>query len=224
MSKPIIGVVLALTPEDHKFKALPAYRFEFLKQHYYEAVEAAGAVAIAIPLTEHHEHIGRYIDIVDGLFIVGGDDVHPELYGEAIDPLCQPQMPRRDNFEVALINAAFKVRKPIFGISISPIWITGTSARASAGASSGTGSGRALVVEVLGAALVEDAGGLEVVSAASAPGWVRSPLHTSTPAATASSPVAAARPIHFRLFTSCLSALLRCTCARTFRIRRSSAV
>ncbi len=116
MAKPIIGVVLALTPEDHKFKALPAYRFEFLKQHYYEAVEAAGAVAIAIPLTEHHEHISRYVDIVDGLFIVGGDDVHPELYGEAIDPLCQPQMPRRDNFEVALINAAFNVRKPIFGI------------------------------------------------------------------------------------------------------------
>ncbi|MGB5106231.1 MAG: gamma-glutamyl-gamma-aminobutyrate hydrolase family protein [Candidatus Zixiibacteriota bacterium] len=116
MNEPIIGVVLAQTPEDHQFKVLPAYRFEFLKQHYYEAVEAAGAVAIAIPLTERHEHIHRYVSIVDGLFIVGGDDVHPELYGEPIDPLCHPQMPRRDNFEVALIKATFAARKPILGI------------------------------------------------------------------------------------------------------------
>lgn len=116
MSKPVIGVVLALTPEDHDFKALPAYRFEFLKQHYYEAIEAAGAITIAIPLSEHLEFVDRYCEMVDGLFFVGGDDVHPDLYGEKLDPLCHPQMPRRDHFEVALIKAAYSKRKPILGI------------------------------------------------------------------------------------------------------------
>ncbi len=116
MSKPLIGVVLALTPEDHDFKALPAYRFEFLKQHYYEAIEAAGAITIAIPLSEHLVFVDRYCEIVDGLFFVGGDDVHPDLYGEKLDPLCHPQMPRRDHFEVALIKAAYRKRKPILGI------------------------------------------------------------------------------------------------------------
>ena len=116
MSKPVIGVVLALTPEDHDFKPLPAYRFEFLKQHFCEAIEAAGAITIAIPLSERLEFVDRYCEMVDGLFFVGGDDVHPDLYGEALDPLCHPQMPRRDHFEVALIKAAYRKRKPILGI------------------------------------------------------------------------------------------------------------
>lgn len=116
MDKPTIGVVLAITAEDHEFKALPAYRFEFLKQHYYEAVEAAGGVTIAIPLTEHHEHIEHYCELLDGILFVGGEDVHPELYGEPIDPLCKPQMPRRDNFEAALMRAAVARGKAVMGI------------------------------------------------------------------------------------------------------------
>ncbi len=116
MTKPVIGVVLALTAEDHEFKPLPAYRFEFLKQHYYEAMEAAGGVAVAIPLTERFDHIARYIEIVDGLLFVGGEDVNPELYGETTDPLCKPQMPRRDNFETALMRAAVAAAKPVMGI------------------------------------------------------------------------------------------------------------
>lgn len=116
VSKPVIGVVLALTAEDHDFRPLPAYRFEFLKQHYYESVENADAVAVAIPLTERLEHIDDYCRIVDGLLFVGGEDVHPELYGEAIDPLCKPQFPRRDQFEARLMHAAFQRQLPILGI------------------------------------------------------------------------------------------------------------
>lgn len=116
MNEPIIGVVLALTPEDHELKAMPAYRFEFLKQHYYEAVEAAGAVAIAIPLTERLELAHSYCQIVDGILISGGEDINPELYGEQIHPLTKPKMPRRDHFEVALIRSAYALRKPILGI------------------------------------------------------------------------------------------------------------
>ncbi len=114
--KPVIGVVLALTIEDHDFKALPSYRFEHLKQHYYESIELSGSVPIAIPLTEHHEHIEDYCALVDGVFFVGGEDVNPELYGEAIDPLCKPQMPRRDQFEAKLMRAAFQKQIPILGI------------------------------------------------------------------------------------------------------------
>jgi putative glutamine amidotransferase len=116
MTKPVIGVVLALTSEDHDFHPLPAYRFEFLKQHYYESVEAAGGVTIAIPLTERLQHIEYYCNLVDGFLFVGGEDVHPDLYGESVDPLCKPQMPRRDNFEAALMRAAVGAGKPLMGI------------------------------------------------------------------------------------------------------------
>jgi putative glutamine amidotransferase len=116
MSDPIIGVVMALTPEDHFYKVEPAYRFEYLKQHYYEGVESAGGVPIAIPLTERLEFVDRYCDLVDGFLFVGGEDVNPEVYGEPLDPLCRPQMPRRDHFEIRLLQAAFQRRIPILGI------------------------------------------------------------------------------------------------------------
>ncbi len=111
-----IGMVLALTPEDHSLPTQPAYRFEFLKQHYYEALESYGVLTIAIPCTLRHELIEQYCSLVDGLLIMGGEDVHPELYGEEIDPRCKPQMPRRDSFEAKLIRTAYEWGIPLLGV------------------------------------------------------------------------------------------------------------
>ncbi len=116
MREPVIGVVMALTPEDHFYKVEPAYRFEYLKQHYYECVENAGAMPIAIPITERLERVDRYCDLLDGVLFVGGEDVNPEVYGEPLDPLCKPQNPRRDQWEIRLMLAAFQRRLPILGI------------------------------------------------------------------------------------------------------------
>jgi putative glutamine amidotransferase len=109
-------MVLALTPEDHTLRTQPAYRFEFLKQHYYEALEGYGVTTIGIPCTCRHELIDDYCDLVDGLLIMGGEDVHPELYGEEIDRRCLPQLPRRDTFEASLIIRAHERKIPILGI------------------------------------------------------------------------------------------------------------
>lgn len=114
--KSTIGIVLALTPEDHDFQPQPAYRFEYLKQHYYEALERAGALAVAIPATERLESIPDYCNLLDGLLLVGGEDIHPQLYGEPLDPRCRPQMPRRDQFEAILLQEAHRLKIPVFGI------------------------------------------------------------------------------------------------------------
>jgi putative glutamine amidotransferase len=116
MAKPVIGLVLALTAEDHDFVSQPAYRFEYLKEQYYEAIEEQGALPIGIPATERLSTIEQYCDMINGLFLVGGEDINPSLYGEALDPLCKPLMPRRDKFEYELINACYRRRIPIFGI------------------------------------------------------------------------------------------------------------
>jgi len=116
MAKPVIGLVLALTAEDHNFVAQPAYRFEYLKEHYYEAIEEQGALPIGIPATERLSTIEQYCDMINGLFLIGGEDINPSLYGEKLDPLCKPLMPRRDQFECQLINACHQRRIPIFGI------------------------------------------------------------------------------------------------------------
>ena len=116
MTRPIIGVVLALTAEDHDFVPQPAYRFEYLKQQYYEALEQQDGLPIGIPATERLSTVEQYCRMINGLFLIGGEDINPSLYGEELDPLCKPLMPRRDQFECQLINACYRRQIPIFGI------------------------------------------------------------------------------------------------------------
>jgi putative glutamine amidotransferase len=116
MTKPTIGIALALTAEDHDFVPQPAYRFEYLKQQYYEAIEEHGGIPIGIPASERIEHVGLYCDRVDGLLLVGGEDVNPETYGETLDRVSKPMPPRRDQFECRIIKACVERHIPIFGI------------------------------------------------------------------------------------------------------------
>jgi putative glutamine amidotransferase len=116
VAKPVIGLVLALTAEDHNFVSQPAYRFEFLKEQYYEAIEEQGALPIGIPATERLDTIEQYCDIITGLLLVGGEDVNPSTYGEELDPLGKPMMPRRDQFECRMVAVCHERRIPIFGI------------------------------------------------------------------------------------------------------------
>ncbi len=116
MGKPVIGLALALMAEDHNFVSQPAYRFEYLKEQYYEAIEEQGALPIGIPATERLNTVEQYCDMINGLFLIGGEDINPSLYGEDLDPLCKPMMPRRDQFECKLINACHRRQIPIFGI------------------------------------------------------------------------------------------------------------
>ncbi|MCX6833092.1 MAG: gamma-glutamyl-gamma-aminobutyrate hydrolase family protein [candidate division Zixibacteria bacterium] len=116
MTRPVIGVVLALTAEDHDFVPQPAYRFEFLKEQYYEAIEEQGALPIGIPATERLDTIEQYCDIITGLLLVGGEDVNPSTYGEELDPLGKPMMPRRDQFECRMVAVCHERQIPILGI------------------------------------------------------------------------------------------------------------
>ncbi len=112
----MIGIVLALAAEDHNFASQPAYRFEFLKEQYYEAVEDQGGIPIGIPASERPDRIEHYCRMIDGLYLVGGEDIHPQLYGEQLEPISKPMMPRRDQFEVRLISECLKLRLPILGV------------------------------------------------------------------------------------------------------------
>jgi len=73
-------------------------------------------LTVGIPSTLRHNLIDDYCKMVDGILIMGGEDVYPELYGEEIDPRSKPQMPRRDNFEAALIKTAHQLGIPILGV------------------------------------------------------------------------------------------------------------
>ncbi|HEQ99610.1 MAG TPA: gamma-glutamyl-gamma-aminobutyrate hydrolase family protein [candidate division Zixibacteria bacterium] len=116
LSKPVVGVTMGLTMEDHDPQIYPDYRFEFLKQQYYEALEECGLVIIPMPNTPHIEHTDYYIELIDGLMLVGGEDLTPGLYGQGKSEKTGATHTRRDYFEREMIFKAVSRKMPILGI------------------------------------------------------------------------------------------------------------
>ncbi len=116
LSKPVIGVTMGLTMEDHNPEIFPGYRFEFLKQQYYEALEEHDLVILPLPNTPHIENSDYYIDIIDGLMLVGGEDLTPELYGQDKSDKVGETYTRRDYFEREMVFKAVSRKIPILGI------------------------------------------------------------------------------------------------------------
>ena len=53
---------------------------------------------------------------LDGLLLTGGEDVHPEFYGQPVHPTCQDIDRERDVFELGLTRRALQRGLPVFGI------------------------------------------------------------------------------------------------------------
>lgn len=107
---------MARTPEDHVFRPEPAYRFQFLKEQYYEPLEKRGLLPVGLPASEHLENVPEYCARISGLLLIGGEDVNPQSYGEKVDPQTNTLMPQRDDFEIELIRECGQRRIPLLGI------------------------------------------------------------------------------------------------------------
>jgi putative glutamine amidotransferase len=83
---------------------------------YAEAVKDAGGHPVLLPIAYRKAMLRRYLEGIDGLVIVGGDDVDPSLYGEEPLPTTQVIFGRRTTFETWLYRAGKERRLPIFGI------------------------------------------------------------------------------------------------------------
>lgn len=114
MMTPLIGFTLdyetgAPTGQYSKF---PWYA---LRDNYTASVAAAGAAPIGLP----HEisAIPRYLELLDGLVITGGNfDVPPQMYGEEVKSERVETKPRRTEFEWAITKGCIERGIPVFGI------------------------------------------------------------------------------------------------------------
>ncbi|MDX1420300.1 MAG: gamma-glutamyl-gamma-aminobutyrate hydrolase family protein [Rubricoccaceae bacterium] len=88
-----------------------------MNDRYFFALTHVGALPWMIPLFDDDEATLRGIyEHLDGLFIAGGVDVHPESYGEAVGPLCGRTDLARDRVELQLVRWSLEEGKPILGI------------------------------------------------------------------------------------------------------------
>ena len=84
---------------------------------YVDALKAAGAEPVVVPLNEPQEHVARLLAGVQGVLLPGSCyDVDPERYGEKRAPECGEADPARTAADELLLQDAFNLRKPILAI------------------------------------------------------------------------------------------------------------
>lgn len=110
MSKPIIGVGCDIDVTPGKRDRA------FVYTTYVEALKRAGAVPVLIP--PQPENVAEIIDGLDGVLLAGGEDCHPELYGQEPHPSVEPMDERRQSNDVTLAGAARERGIPTLGICL----------------------------------------------------------------------------------------------------------
>jgi putative glutamine amidotransferase len=98
---------------------------------YVEALKAAGAEPIVVPLSATQESVARLLAGAHGVLLPGsGFDVDPQRYGEAREPECGENDPARIAADELLLQDAFNLRKPILaichGVQTLNVWRNGT--------------------------------------------------------------------------------------------------
>ncbi len=110
--EPFIGITCDVQMPSGRSKA-----HELLCDYRYpEAVKMAGGFPVLLPIARRPDVIRRYLEEVDGLIIVGGDDVDPRLYGERPRRGTGMVFRPRLRFECDLYRGARSRQLPILGV------------------------------------------------------------------------------------------------------------
>ena len=92
------------------------YGRAYVNNDYVEAVVAAGAVPMILPLVPDREIVRAELEGIGGLVITGGWDVNPLLWGEEPHVRLGDTLEVRDTYDTMLIEEARRMDIPIFGI------------------------------------------------------------------------------------------------------------
>ncbi len=98
---------------------------------YLRAVEAAGGESVVIPLESSPEEIARLITSCAAILLPGSKaDVDPQKFNAKTHAKTAPADPPRDAADELLLQDAYNLRKPVFGICYGlqslNVWRTGS--------------------------------------------------------------------------------------------------
>lgn len=113
--RPLIGVP---TQSLHAIDDIPPHLPPswVMSQRYFLVLAERGAIPWMIPLLEQDTETLREIyERLDGLFLAGGVDVHPDNYGHELGPLTGRTDLPRDLVELQLTRWALADGKPVLG-------------------------------------------------------------------------------------------------------------
>jgi putative glutamine amidotransferase len=116
VSRPRIALSSCLLHEDPERDIFKGKALQFTEQKMAHAVWRGGGLPVPLLDLREREALVEALGHVDGLILQGGADVAPGNYGE------QPIKPEwagdavRDRFEIAAIEVAIELGKPVLGI------------------------------------------------------------------------------------------------------------
>ncbi len=91
---------------------------DYVRCAYSAACEKAGTLPLLLPVTGDESVRIAQLDLLDGLLLSGGLDIHPGFYGEgeSIHEATEIEIGGRDAHEIAIVRAAVARDLPIFAI------------------------------------------------------------------------------------------------------------
>lgn len=113
MSKPIIGI--AANEINDAGEILHSLPISYTPAGYVKGIQLAGGLPLMIPIG-HPQDAETYIQQIDKLILAGGQHVSPKFYGGSLIGESNWYHVQRDEFELALIEAALLADKPIFAV------------------------------------------------------------------------------------------------------------
>jgi len=101
---------------------------------YARAVEACGAVAVPVPLSESPATVANLVASCSGILLPGSPaDVNPQKYGQEAAQECAPADSAREAVDELLLQDAFNLHKPLlcicYGTQSLNVWKGGTLAQ-----------------------------------------------------------------------------------------------
>jgi putative glutamine amidotransferase len=98
------------------FGAWSAMPVAIVPQGYVVAIQEAGGAALLVPPDPAYAGDADVLDALDGLVVVGGEDVEPSHYGAEAEPGTDVPNILRDSSELALLRGALARDLPVLGI------------------------------------------------------------------------------------------------------------
>lgn len=111
MKQPIIGVTA-----NQRLTTMDTVPWSYAPSGFPNGIIQSGGLPLMIPINAP-ETAKTYVDMIDKLILIGGQNVNPAYYGEDKDPQAEDDyLESRDVFEIALVKEAMAQRKPIFAV------------------------------------------------------------------------------------------------------------
>lgn len=110
--KPIIGIPYS----DSSMRDNEMRIRTYVCRKYYQSLMLSGAQTILLPPVEDLPMLMKYLDMVDGILLAGGEDVDPRFQNEDPHPDLDLVNPFRDKFEILITQSAYERKIPILGI------------------------------------------------------------------------------------------------------------